>query len=146
MNHTYHTTNHLQLLIIPAAQGTLTSTGVAPFADGGGADRAVFELTLGTLSSGTVDMKLQQATTLGGSAKDITGAAITQIGTTTDECIKTIEIGPGALDDKNGYKWVTCVVTVSTGTPIWSLKLIKHKLRNTNVAQDSSYSEQVEVF
>jgi len=146
--HSYHSNHKLVLLLPPADQGDLNTAWVEPFADGGSAERAVFEIVVGTAGA-NLDMKLTQATSSGGAgAKDITGAAITAITTTTDLCIKTIEIGPGAMDDKNGFKWVRAEVLVAgASTAVYSVTLIKHRLRYPGTGtQDATYSEQVVVL
>lgn len=146
--HTFNGSSKLQLLIVSAAQGSLNTSWVSPFADGGGADRAVFLLDIGSVSSGTVAMKITQATSSAGAgAKDITGAAITAVTTTTDESLNTIEIAPGAMDDVNGFKWVRAEVTVSTGTPIYSVIMLKHRLRYPGIGgQDTSYRQAIIVI
>lgn len=145
--HTFNGSSKLQLLIVPAAQASLNTSWVSPFADGGGADRAVFLLTVGAIA-GTVAMKITQATSSAGAgAKDITGAAITTVTTSTDESLNTIEIAPGALDDTNGFKWVRAEVTVVTGTPVYSVTLLKHRLRYPGIGgQDTSYRQAVIVI
>lgn len=134
----------VDVLITNAAQGSLNTSYVTPFADGGGANRAVFALLIGAASA-DVDFKLEQATSSGGGgAKDVTGASITTITTSTDECFVTIELGPGALDDKNGYKYVRGVVTVAGGTPVYSVLLFKHAMRRAGeFTQGSNYTQQV---
>lgn len=149
--HTFPQNFKLAQLIGLAAQGSLNTAYVSPFASsgvGGDAQRAVFELWIGVLSSGTVDFALWQATSSGGAGrKAIVGAALTQITTTTDVSINTIEIGPGALDDKNGFTWVRGEVTVSTGTPIWGVQQWNYWLRYPGIGgQDATYAQQVLVL
>lgn len=143
--HTYDASNHLKLLIVPATQGSLNTSYVAPFADGGAANRAVFQITVGATTQ-DVTMALYQAQDSSGTGrKAITGASITAITSSTDECIKTIEISPGAMDDKNGFKYVRAeVVVASAGTTPYSVQLIKHFLRRAGLNdQDSSYAEAI---
>lgn len=146
--HTFNGSSQLDVLIVPATQGSLNTSYVAPFADGGGADRAVFKLTVGATTE-DVSMALYQATDSAGTGrKAITGAAITTITSASDECVKTIEIGPGALDDVNGFKYVRAEVTVAAaGTTPYCVELIKHRLRYPGaVDQPSSYAEAVIVL
>lgn len=143
--HTFNGSSKLSLLIVSAAQSSLNSSWISPFADGGGADRAVFILNIGVVSSSTVAMKITQATDSSGTgAKDITDAAITAVTTSTDESLNTIEIGPGAMDDVNGFKFVRAEVTVGAGTPVYSVTLLKHRLRYPGIGgQDTSYRQAV---
>lgn len=144
--HTFHTSHDVQLLLPPADQGDLNTSWVAPFANGGGANAAVFMLVVGTVAADAIDLQVYQATDSSGTgAKVITGAAITQITTTTDECVKTIEIFPWNMDDVNGFKYVRANVTVAgAGTENYTVLLIKHQLRQPgNFTRHSSYTEYV---
>ncbi len=73
---------------------------------------------LGT--SATVDFKLQQAkTSSGGTAKDIPGAAITQIVKATgDNKIAQINLDTASLDSANGYGYVAMICTVGTAASL----------------------------
>lgn len=76
----------------------------------------VFAGTLGT--SATVDAKLTQATTSGGTYKDVTGKAITQLteaGTDSDKQA-IINCRADELDVANGYRYVKLSVTVAVAT------------------------------
>lgn len=68
-------------------------------------------------SSATVDAKLQQASSSGGTgAKDISGKAITQLtqaGTDADKQA-WINLRPEELDVDNGFAWVRLSITVGT--------------------------------
>ncbi len=147
--HTFSESHYVRLLIAPSASnGDLNTAWVSPFADGGSSDRSVFMLTCGATTE-TVDVALYQASDSSGTGrKAITGAAITQITSSTDEVIKTIEIAPGALDDKNGFKFVRAEVTVgAAGTTPYSVTLINHRLRYPgDFDQHSSYNEAVLVY
>lgn len=145
--HTFDAHHKVDLLIVPAAQGSLNSSWVQPFADGGSSDRAVFMMVVGAVSANQ-NFKLTQALTSGGGTpKDITGAAITAITTSTDECVVTIEIAPGALDNLNGYTWVRAEVSVAGGTPVWGLLMLKHRLRYPGVGgQPTAYRQAVIVI
>jgi len=75
-------------------------------------------LQIGDLGAGTtVTAKFEQATTSGGSAKDVTGRATATIDQTTspnpsNQAIK-LDCLPEDLDIANGYRWVRLVVTVT---------------------------------
>lgn len=73
----------------------------------------------GTLgSSATLDAKLTQATASGGTYKDITGKAITQLtqaGTDSDKQA-IINLRSEELDVANGYRYVKLSMTVGTAT------------------------------
>lgn len=87
-------------------------------------DAAQFRRFLGTVftgvlgSSATVDFKLQQATSSGGAnAKDITGAAVTQIVKASgDNKVAQINLDTASLDVANGFRYVSMIVTVGTAT------------------------------
>ncbi len=146
MGHTFDGEHKVKSLIIPVDQGSVNSAWVSPFADGGSADRAVFLMYVGT-AGGTIDMALYQATDSAGTGrKVITGAHIAQVSAANDEGIVTIEIGPGALDDVNGFSYVRAEVTASS-TDTYGVFLIKHRLRYPGQgSQDASYSQQVIVL
>ena len=68
--------------------------------------------------SGTVDAKLQQATDASGTAaKDITGAAITQLSATDDakQAWINMEVDANNLDVAGGFTFVAIVVTITGG-------------------------------
>lgn len=151
--HTFPQNFKLTQLIGLAAQGSLNTAWVAPFAaDGtltsGVGNRIVFELWVGVLGSGTIDFALYQATdNAAAGRKAIVGASLVQITTSTDVGINTIEIGPGALDDKNGYTWVRGEVTVSTGSPIWGIQAWNYWLNYPGIGgQDATYMQQILVL
>lgn len=152
--HTFDGSHKVRQLIGLASQGTLTTPWVRPFASsgaGGDAERAVFLIQVGTLASGeTLAAKLRRAlTSTGGSAEDIPGAAITTMTETTDERIRSIEIGPGAMSDAEGFQYVAAVVTVAGGdsAAIYGVTLINHRLRYPGTGgQDDTYDEQVIVL
>lgn len=143
-NQSFAPNHDIQVLLAPAARGTTTTSYVQPFASGGGANRVAFLLVLGTVASGTVDFKLVEALTSGGgSAQDISGKALTQITTTTDEGVYSIELEPGDMDNADGYTYVAATTTVSTGTPIWAVLMIKYDLRLSVSSFHSTYKQQV---
>ncbi len=71
-------------------------------------------ISVGTMgTNATVDAKLEQATTDGGTPKDITGKAITQLteaGTDSDKQA-LINLMSEELDVANGYRWVRLTIT-----------------------------------
>lgn len=146
--HTFDAHNQVQLLLPPSTAASANSSWVAPFADGGGADRAVFMLVLGATTQDVTFKVTQALDSSGTTPKDITGAAIVALTSATDEKVVTIEIGPGAMDDANAYKYVRGEVTIaSAGTSPYTLLLIKHRLRNSTVgSQHASYSQQIRVY
>lgn len=76
----------------------------------------VFAGTLGT--NATIDAKLTQATTSGGTYKDVTGKSITQLteaGTDSDKQA-IINCRADELDVANGYRYVKLSMTVGTAT------------------------------
>lgn len=79
---------------------------------------------LGTAA--TVDAKLRQAKdSSGGSAKDITGKAITQIVKATGDNVQAmIECRDTDLDSTNGFNYVALSVTVGTATSTLGAALI----------------------
>jgi hypothetical protein len=67
-------------------------------------------------SSATIDAKFEQATTDGGSPKNVTGRAITQLTQAGTDSNKQalINLRPDDLDMDNGYRWARLTVTVGT--------------------------------
>jgi len=150
--HTFDGSHKARSLINIAAQGSLNSAWVAPFSTSGvagDADRAVFFLWAGTLDADdTVDVEIWRATSVGGAdAEAIPLAELTQVTDENDEALKSIEIGPGALPDAQGFTHVQVRVTVANGTPIWGVFQVNHRLRYPGIGgQDASYDEQVIVL
>jgi len=93
---------------IPAdSQGVSTATGTG--FSRLGFDSAVFILSLGVLgAAGTVDVKVQEGDTLGGSYADITGAVFTQKVKATDDGT----IWAGHLDLRGRKKFLRVICTV----------------------------------
>jgi hypothetical protein len=151
--HTFNGSNKVQLLIPCADNGDVNTSWVNPFSDGEGAERAVFLISVGTVGA-QLDMTLYQAQDASGTGrKIITDAAITQVSSANDEKVATIEIGPGALDDPNGFKYVRAeVVVAGSATEEYTVLLIKHRLRYPGIgwsgvgAQHSTYDEAVTVL
>jgi len=77
----------------------------------------IFAGDLGT--NATVDAKIQQASSSSGTgAKDLTGAAITQLtqAGTDDNKQVAINFKTESLDTNNGFSWVRLSMTVGTAT------------------------------
>ncbi len=81
-------------------------------------DQLLAIVMAGTLgASATLDAKLTQATTSGGTYKDITGKAITQLVKATDDDKQAlINCRAEELDIDNDYRWVKLSMTVGTAT------------------------------
>lgn len=149
--------NLATLLDAPASQAGASSPWVQPFADGRGADRAVFMLISGA-NTEEITLDLWQAVDAAGTdTKVIPGAtAVVDAGGTGE--IVTIEIGPGALDNvpqsptpddgNSDFTYVQGVVTIDGGgSEIWTLVYIQHNLRYPGYySQDATYSSQVRVY
>jgi hypothetical protein len=132
-------------LVALATQGSISSSWVAPFTTGE-SNSAVFMFQVGTIGAGvSFAVKLRQAQDSAGTgAKDITGATISNFTETEDERIRTIEIGPGALDDANGFTYVQAVVTATGGTAIWGANMLLPALRYPGIgSQHATYDEYV---
>lgn len=96
------------------------STVVSDWVDASEFHQILAIVMAGTLgSSATLDAKLRQATDASGtSAKDITGAAITQLtqaGTDSDKQA-LISLNTDALDVANGFQYVALSMTIGTAT------------------------------
>ncbi|MFD2206632.1 hypothetical protein [Kiloniella antarctica] len=104
----------------------------------GWVDMAVFEniqaiVCAGTLgASATLDAKLEQATNKsGGSAKDITGKAITQLTKASgqDDVQAIINCRSDELDTNNGFTHVRLTMTVGTATSDAGAVILGHDAR-----------------
>ncbi len=107
------------------APGTITSDRV----DAGYYHRMFLYVDVGDIvATGTVDIKLTQATTAAGAGvKDITGKAITQLtqaGGDSDSIVG-IELRAEELDVNNGFNWVGVVIVVGTAAAELSAVLMK---------------------
>lgn len=145
--HSFDANHKLELLLPPADQGDLNTSWVSPFVVGE-ANRAVFMFVIGAMGA-SLDAKITQATnSSGGSAKDITGAALTTITTATDNVIATIELAPGSLDDANGFTYVRAEVTVAgASTGIYAVIYMLHSLRYPIAGdQAATYSQYVRAY
>ncbi len=81
-------------------------------------DRVAFVLMNGSLvAGGTVAFKVTQATTSGGTYKDVTSAAITGLTGSPDtgsDNQQIIEVDQTALDMANDYRWVKGSLVIAT--------------------------------
>lgn len=98
---------------------------------------------LGT--NATLDAKLEQATTDGGTAKDVTGKAITQLTQAGTDSNKQAVINCRAdeLDVANGYRYVRLSMTVGTATSDAGAVVLGHEARYAPSADLSSVDEVV---
>jgi len=79
-------------------------------------------LHVGLTASGTVDLDIEQATTDGGTPKNVTGKSITQLAATDDNVVVAVNVKAADLDVANDYKWVRIEVTPS-GTSIFGVEV-----------------------
>ena len=77
-------------------------------------ERVMFVVMVGAVTTGTVDAKLQESATSGGTYTDISGASITQI--TTSNKIATLEIKATQLSA--GKQFVRLSLTVGTAATL----------------------------
>lgn len=77
-------------------------------------ERFVFLIAAGTLDS-ALTCKVQQAATINGTAKDVSGATVT-VGATDDDKWASIEVQGAKLDINNGYNYVTLNVAGAAGS------------------------------
>lgn len=144
--HSFDKHNIVKLLDPAASQVSANSTPIQPFAGGTyGADRATFFLDFGAVGTSLVLTLMQGTTAAFGTNKAITGAEVTVLNAAENGMV-SVEIGPGALDDANGYTWVRADV-VATGTCVWSSFVILHRLRHAGLTtQDATYRQQIRVY
>lgn len=119
LTHVHAADNAAVLAVIdPDAYGA--STEVSDWVDASQFHQILAIVMAGTLgSSATLDAKLRQATSAAGAgAKDITGAAITQLtqaGTDADkQAIMSLDVD--ALDIAGGFRYVALSMTIGTAT------------------------------
>jgi hypothetical protein len=130
--------------IAVASQVSANTSWIQAFARGNRLAYKVWAQVVGT----SVAAKLSQATDSAGTgAKDITGAAITTITAAgSGKKFALIEIGPGAMDDKNNFAWVRLVATI-VGTCTWGVERMEYELRSPGeIAQDASFVESIAVY
>jgi hypothetical protein len=77
----------------------------------------IVAIIIGGALTGTLDAKLEQATSSGGAgAKDVTGKAITQLAATADNKQAVINLRADQLDIANEFYFVRLTVTPTGGT------------------------------
>ena len=88
--------------------------------DMGSYDQVAFVFSVGAMAAitDTVDCKVVQATTSGGTYKDVTSAAATQLTGSPSDANKQVIIivDQTNLDVDNSYRWVKGSVTTASGT------------------------------
>lgn len=146
--HTFNENVRVDLLLPPATQGSLNTAWIQPFANGGGGNRTLFLLTIGATTENVTAKVTQATSSAGAGAKDVTGATITAVTSSTDNVIVTIDLGPNALDGTNGYTWIRLEVTVAAaGTTPYSVAELRYVNRYPgNFEQADSYAEAVVVL
>lgn len=83
-------------------------------------DQLMFVVMSGTMSGGTIDFKVEQATTSGGTYKDVTNASITQISVPSpvdNNAQQVINLDPTAIDMNNDYRYVRGALTLGSSSP-----------------------------
>jgi hypothetical protein len=149
--HTYDSFQKRELLLFPQSTASFNTAWIQPFVGNAAVQGAVacnryaFELVVGDVTN-NLDMKITQATTAAGAgAKDVTGALIAQITTSTDRTIVTIDLAPGVLDDNNGYTFVRAeIVIAAAGTGLLQLTGVRYALREKAIGnQPTTYSQQI---
>jgi len=93
--------------------------------------RLVAIINIGVITAtGTFDAKLTQAVTSGGTYKDITGKAITQLLAASDSNPAkpiVIELRADEMDLANGYRYVKVSLTPATAASLFSLNVFAAK-------------------
>ncbi len=131
------------LLDPPASQGDAQTAYIAPFADEE-VDRYAFLLSWGAVGT-SIDAAVLQATSSGGAGeKAVTGAVMTLTNVANKWMV--IDIGPGALDIKNGFHYVSLSVDVE-GTVVWQVLGFGYKARYPGTkAAHTTQHEDVRVY
>lgn len=115
--------------LAPASRsaGTVTSSYLSM--DGHGMVAAL--LSVGAITAtGTIDMKLVQATdTSGTGSKDVSGAALVQIADTGGSKSYAIELNSDLLDHTNGFTCIAVVLTTATAANVSSVTLLRYRGR-----------------
>jgi hypothetical protein len=118
LTHVHAADNAAVLAVIdPDAYGA--STEVSDWVDASEFHQILAIVMAGTLgASATLDAKLRQATSAAGAgAKDISGAAITQLVKATDDDKQAImSLDVDALDIAGGFRYVALSMTIGTAT------------------------------
>lgn len=121
--------------VAPISSSTARSTGWVPMGpQPGGFDSIMALVQAGvTASGGTIDAKLEQAKTSGGgSAKDITGKAITQLTAANGNAgprDAIINCRSDELDVDNGFCYVRLTITCATAASLISGAILGHDAR-----------------
>ena len=113
-------------LLTAVAPSSSSAAQTSGWVDAAGFRRIMAVISAGVFgSSATIDAKLRQATSSGGAgAKDITGAALTQMlaaGGNNKQAI--INLNTDSLDATNGYRYVGLTLTVGTAASLVSAEL-----------------------
>jgi hypothetical protein len=114
----------------PVSQAAATVT--TGWVDAGNLHSILAVLQTGIMgASGTLDAKLQQATSSAGAgAKDITGKAITQIVKASgDQKQALINLRTSELDVEGGFRYVRLSLTVGTAASLVSAALLGFNVR-----------------
>lgn len=111
-------------------------------------DQVAFVVMNGTLA-GTMDFKVTQATTSGGTYKDVTGAAITQIAdspvTTQSDSQQIVTVDQTALDMDNDYRYVKGSLTCGATNDSAVIAIGRAKKKPASDSDLASVSEIVNV-
>jgi hypothetical protein len=125
-----------------ASAGTYTSGWVSMAT----VSRVYAALAIGAITgSGTVNAKLQQASDSGGTgAKDVTGAAMTEIvGSANSNQRVTIEVRQAQLDVANNFTHVRLSVTTAVAASLICAIVQGNNAKYAPLAQDASVVESV---
>ena len=141
---TYISANATDLLSVrdviePTAAASTFTTG---WLDAGTACQWMAVISAGTVGT-SADAKIEQATSVGGAgAKDLTGAAITQL---TAAGSALIEFKPADLDTANDFTHIRLSITTVGATTVASGHLLSIGHRHEPQAQGSDIDEEVTV-
>jgi len=125
-----------------------TGTVPASYVDAGLYERFVILIGAGDMgTSGTIDAQVVQATAAAGTgSKNITGAAITQLVTATDDdSFVTIEVQSDQLDLANGFNHVSVTITIGGAACNVVAYFLGLNPRSVPVTQPATYLEAVQV-
>ena len=130
--------------ISPVSQGAGTAT--TSWVSAANYHRLLATVMVGAFgASATVDAKIQQATSSGGAgAKDVTGAAITQMlaaGGNNKQAL--INVDANALDSENGFVFVQLSITVGTAATLIAGLLEGFTARFEPVTQPASVTQVI---
>lgn len=123
----------LAAVINPQSATTAKSTGWVHMGVHGA---IVADLLVGALATNaTVDAKLEQATSDGGTPKDVTGKAIVQLTEAGTDANKQVRINCFSedLDVANGYDWVRLTVTPAVAAALIAAAVYTMDARYTPV-------------